>query len=333
MGMAPNSPKLSSLTNDRRLPRQLDRRPLLEDTSLDTREHSQDNGASVLTATRQLIRVGHSPDPDDAFMFHALANAKIDTDGYEFRHELVDIETLNRRAMTGELELTAISLHAYAYLHDRYALCTCGASMGDGYGPMVVARQSVSLDDLAGKSIAVPGTLTTAFLALRLCLGRPFQYHVVPFDQILDAVEAGNYQGQPVDAGLIIHEGQLTYGDRGLKLVVDTGVWWLKETGLPLPLGANGIRKDLGPAAMRQINELLMKSIRYGLEHRTEALDYAGRYGRDLDRERADKFVGMYVNDWTLDFGPRGREAVQQLLARGHQAGVIPQAVTAEFVE
>ncbi|MGH7194543.1 MAG: menaquinone biosynthesis family protein [Candidatus Saccharimonadales bacterium] len=280
---------------------------------------------------KQLIRVGHSPDPDDAFMFHALANGKIDTGDYEFRHELVDIETLNQRAFAGELELTALSLHAYAYLTDRYVLCPCGASMGDQYGPMVVAREKLSLDDLRGKTIAAPGKLTTAFLALRLCLGAEFPYVLVPFDQILDAVQAGDYQGQRVDAGLIIHEGQLTYGERALHLVVDTGRWWHGQTGLPLPLGANGVRKDLGSQVMRDVTRLLKESIRYGLEHRAEALDYALAYGRDLDRGQADTFVGMYVNDWTLDFGPRGREAVAQLLARGHQAGVIPKAVTPEY--
>ncbi|MBX7166525.1 MAG: ABC transporter substrate-binding protein [Pirellulales bacterium] len=286
-----------------------------------------------MTATKQLIRVGHSPDPDDAFMFHALANDKLDTGDYEFRHELVDIETLNRRAFAAELELTALSLHGYAYLTDKYAICACGASMGDGYGPMVVARQPMSIADLQGKTIAVPGTLTTAYLALRLCLGYDFPHVVVPFDQILDAVEAGEYAGQAVDAGLIIHEGQLTYGDRNLALVVDTGKWWLETTGLPLPLGANGIRKDLGPAAMKEITRLLRESIRYGLEHRKEALDYAQVYGRDLDRQKADEFVGMYVNDWTLDFGPRGREAVALLLRRGYEAGVIPHLAVPEFID
>ena len=286
-----------------------------------------------MSTTKHLIRVGHSPDPDDAFMFHALANGKIDTGEFEFTHELVDIETLNRRAFTGELELTAVSLHGYSYLTDLYALCPCGASMGDRYGPMVVAREAMTLDELRGKTIAVPGTLTTAYLALRLCLGIDFKYVVVPFDQILDAVEAGTFGGQPIEAGLIIHEGQLTYGERGLALVVDTGEWWFQKTGLPLPLGANAIRKDLGPEAMHEVNRLLKASIRYGLEHRQEALDYALQYGRDLDRGQADKFVGMYVNDWTLDFGERGREAVRQLLAHGYQAGVIPKLVEPEFID
>jgi 1,4-dihydroxy-6-naphthoate synthase len=282
---------------------------------------------------RHLIRVGHSPDPDDAFMFYALAREKIATGAYRFEHELVDIETLNRRAFGGELELTAVSLHAYAYLTGRYVLCTCGASMGDGYGPMLVARQKYTLEALAGKTIAVPGTLTTAYLALRMCLGSEFRHVVVPFDQILDAVAAGEYQGQPVDAGLIIHEGQLTYAEHRLELVVDTGRWWLDATGLPLPLGANAIRKDLGPDAIREVNRLLRKSIQYGLDHREEALGYALGFGRGLDPKQADRFVGMYVNQWTLDFGPRGRQAVAELLARGHAAGVIPRLVRPEFVE
>ncbi len=286
-----------------------------------------------MAATKQLIRVGHSPDPDDAFMFHALANDKFDTGDFDFQHELVDIETLNRRAFEGELELTAVSVHGYAYVADRYALCACGASMGDGYGPMVVARSPMSLDELRDKTIAVPGTLTTAYLALRLCLECDFNYVLVPFDQILDAVEAGEYAGKRVDAGLIIHEGQLTYGDRQLSLIVDTGKWWLETTGLPLPLGANAIRKDLGPEAMREVTRMLRESIRYGLAHRQEALDYAQQYGRDLDRSRADDFVGMYVNDWTLDFGPRGREAVALVLRRGHEAGVIPRLIEPEFID
>jgi len=280
-----------------------------------------------------LIRVGHSPDPDDAFMFHALTNDKVSTGPYEFRHELVDIETLNRRAFAGELELTALSLHAYAHLHQLYLLCPCGASMGDQYGPMVVAKTTHTREQLRGKTIAVPGTLTTAYLGLRLWLGRDFQEIVVPFDQIIAAVLAGEFQGTPLDAGLIIHEGQLTYADQGLKLCVDLGQWWYADTGLPLPLGANGIRRDLGPQAIADVTRLLKQSIEYGLKHRGEALDYAIKWGRDLDRARADKFVGMYVNDWTLDFGPRGREAVRVLLERGHAAGVIPTLVVPEFVE
>jgi 1,4-dihydroxy-6-naphthoate synthase len=205
--------------------------------------------------------------------------------------------------------------------------------MGDRYGPMVVARQSMSPDELRAATIAVPGRLTTAYLALRLYLQTDFAHVLVPFDEILDAVEAGSFRGRRIDAGLIIHEGQLTYGDRDLKLLVDTGKWWHEETGLPLPLGANGVRKDLGSAVTRDVTRLLKESIQYGLAHREEALDYALRYGRDLDRQKADQFVGMYVNDWTLDFGPRGRQAVRELLARGHAAGVIPKAVEPEFIE
>jgi 1,4-dihydroxy-6-naphthoate synthase len=283
---------------------------------------------------KTLIRVGHSPDPDDAFMFYALAKDLIDTGPYQFTHELVDIETLNRRAFQAELELTALSLHAYAYLADKYLLCTCGASMGDNYGPMVVAREARSIESLRGCTIAVPGTLTTAFLALSLCLGKDtFRHVVVPFDEILNVAQAGEYQGQAIDAGLIIHEGQLTFESQGLKLVVDLGKWWHEQTGgLPLPLGANGIRRDLGPEAIHEVNRLLKESIRYGLAHRQQALEYALAFGRGLDDAKADQFVGMYVNDWTLDFGPRGRKAVRELLARGHQAGIIPQLVEPEFV-
>lgn len=267
-------------------------------------------------------------------MFHALTNGKVDTGRYEFTHELVDIETLNQRARTGELELTAVSLHAYAYLTDLYALCPCGASMGDNYGPMVVAREMMGLEELKSKVIAVPGTLTTAFLSLQLCLGREISCQVVPFDEILTAVAVGNYQGNKIDAGLIIHEGQLTYGDQNLQLIVDLGKWWYEQTdGLPLPLGANAIRKDLGEAVMVEVTNLLKQSIEYGLHNRQEALDYALQWGRDLDRQRADRFVGMYVNDWTLDFGPRGRQAVAELLARGHAAGIIPEVVEPEFLE
>jgi 1,4-dihydroxy-6-naphthoate synthase len=279
------------------------------------------------------IRVGHSPDADDAFMFHALANGKIDTGRYRFVHELVDIETLNRRAFQGELELTAVSVHAYAHLTDRYLLCTCGASMGDRYGPIVVAKAKRTLDSLKTATIAVPGELTTAFLALKLCLGGDFSHVVVPFDEILDAVVAGNYEGRAIDAGLIIHEGQLTFGDQNLELIIDTGVWWFEQTGLPLPLGANAVRKDLGPEVIRDVQRLLKESIAYGLAHREEALSYALSFGRGLDSRKADKFVGMYVNDWTLDFGPVGRKAVAELLARGYQADAIPRLVEPEFAE
>lgn len=278
-------------------------------------------------ATKTVINVGHSPDPDDAFLFHALANDKIATGNYLFTHTLQDIETLNRRAFKGELELTAVSLHGYAYLTETYALCACGASMGDNYGPMVVARQAGDIKGLRGKKIAVPGTLTTAFLTLKLLLGDDFSYEVHPFDEILNIVEAGK-----VDAGLIIHEGQLTFGDKGLHLIVDMGKWWHEETGLPLPLGGNASRRDLGQPAMDEVTALLKQSIQYGLDHRAEALEHALQYGRDLNRSKADEFVGMYVNDWTLDFGERGREAVRTLLDRAYKAKVIPHPVKLEFI-
>ncbi len=278
--------------------------------------------------SKQLITVGHSPDPDDAFMFYALAHDKIDTGDYAFRHELQDIETLNRRALRGELEVTAISIHAYAQLLDKYALLPSGCSMGDKYGPMVVARRPMSIDDLKQARIAVPGTMTTAFLALRLLLPAGFTYEVLPFDEILGAVEAGTF-----DAGLIIHEGQLTFRNQGLHLVVDLGVWWQERTGLPLPLGGNVVRRDLGAETIRDVSRLLKESIRYALDHRQDALDYALKYARDMDKSLADRFVGMYVNEWTLDYGPRGREAVRRLLDEGHKAGVIPSPVAVEFVE
>ena len=286
-----------------------------------------------MAATKQLIRVGHSPDPDDAFMFYALAKDRIETGDLEFTHELVDIETLNRRAFQAALELTAVSIHAYAYLHDKYVLCSCGASMGDGYGPMVVAREAVSLGQLRELTIAVPGKLTSAYLALRLCLGVDFACVEVPFDRIIPVTAAGEFDGQTIDAGLIIHEGQLTYREQNLQLVVDLGKWWKDRTGLPLPLGANAVRKDLGDETAREIERLLKKSIEYGLAHRQEALQYAMQYGRDLDGRQADEFVGMYVNDWTLDFGPRGRQAVAEFLAQGHTAGVLPELIVPEFVE
>jgi 1,4-dihydroxy-6-naphthoate synthase len=287
----------------------------------------------MTTATApQLIRVGHSPDPDDAFMFHALANGKIPTGNLRFVHELQDIETLNRRAMRGELEVSAVSIHAYSFLLDRYALLPSGCSMGDRYGPMVVARRPMGVGDLPGVKIAVPGTLTTAFLTLKLLFDSigakdRLSFEVIPFDEIIPAVAAGKY-----DAGLIIHEGQLTFQNQGLHLVVDLGVWWQDRTGLPLPLGGNVVRRDLGEATMREISRLLKESIRYGLAHRREALDYALRYARDMDVGLADKFVGMYVNDWTLDYGERGRAAVRRLLDEGHKAGVIPSPVAVGFV-
>ncbi len=276
---------------------------------------------------KTLIRVGHSPDPDDAFMFYALAKDKIETGPYRFTHELQDIQTLNERALDGELELTAVSLHGYAYMTDRYALCACGCSMGDDYGPMIVARQPGSLSDFRGKTIAIPGELTTAYLALKLALGNDFTAVVYPFDEILAVTREGK-----VDAGLIIHEGQLTYQNDGLHLIVDLGKWWMKDTGLPLPLGGNAIRRDLGQKVMSDVTSLLKQSIQYALDHRAEALAYALQFGRDLDRSQADKFVGMYVNDWTLDFGERGRKAVSLLLERAYQAKIIPHPVKLEFI-
>jgi 1,4-dihydroxy-6-naphthoate synthase len=278
--------------------------------------------------SKRFITVGHSPDPDDAFMFYALAHDKLDTGDLQFRHVLQDIETLNRRALKGELEVTAISIHAYASLLDKYALLPSGCSMGDRYGPMVVARQPLTLSQLKSARIAVPGTLTTAFLTLRLLLPDGFTYEVLPFDQILNAVAEGRF-----DAGLIIHEGQLTFQNQGLHLVVDLGVWWQEKTGLPLPLGGNVVRRDLGLPTMRTISHLLKESIRYSLEHRDAALEYALQYARDMDKTLADRFVGMYVNEWTLDYGERGREAVRRLLQEGHRAGVIPNPINVEFVE
>ena len=277
--------------------------------------------------TIRTLSVGHSPDPDDAFMFYALAHNKIPTGNLAFAHELQDIETLNRRCLKQELDISAISLHAFAYLSDKYALLSSGCSMGDRYGPMVVAKKAYTIEELKNLRIAVPGTLTTAFLSLSLLLGSKFKYEIVPFDEILNAVEQGK-----VDAGLIIHEGQLTFQNQGLKLVVDLGVWWYEKTGLPLPLGGNVVRKDLGADIISEASRLIRESIHYGLDHRKEALAYALQYGRDLDTGLADKFVGMYVNDWTVDYGEKGRKAVQLLLNEGHKAGVIPHPVSVEFV-
>jgi 1,4-dihydroxy-6-naphthoate synthase len=276
------------------------------------------------------LRLGHSPDPDDAFMFYALARGKFDTGPYRFEHVLQDIQTLNRRAIEGELEITAISIHAYPYVANHYALTSCGSSMGDKYGPMVIAREPLSLEQLRGKTIAIPGELTTAFLALQLCLGKAgeaFKHHIVHFDQIPRHVKDGK-----ADAGLIIHEGQLTYQQLGLNLVVDLGAWWHKQTGLPLPLGGNCIRKDLGPSVMQEVTDILKRSIQYSLDHRSEAVEYALQFGRDLNRELADQFVGMYVNQWTLDYGPRGREAISRLLKAGADAGLVPDAGKIEYI-
>jgi len=272
------------------------------------------------------IRVAHSPDSDDAFMFYALAEGKIDTDGITYVHELQDIESLNQRALRGELEVTAVSIHAYAYLADRYALLPHGASMGDRYGPRLVAREPMTRAEVRRKRIAIPGRLTTAYLALKL-FEPDFVAVPTPFDQIEHAVLEAK-----VDLGLLIHEGQLTYAERGLHLVADMGEWWYQTTGLPLPLGGNVVRKDLGDELVGTISRHLRASIAYGLEHRANALDHAMRYARGLERGKADRFVGMYVNDWTLDYGARGREAVRRLLERGVEEGVIPRAVEVEFV-
>ncbi len=274
-----------------------------------------------------MIRVGHSPDSDDAFMFYALTHGKLDTDGLRFVHQLEDIETLNKRALKGELEVSAVSIHAFAYLAEHYALLASGSSMGDRYGPTLVTRKPATLDDVRGQTVAVPGLLTTAYLTLQLCLGRDVPIVVMPFDQILPAVVEGR-----VDAGLLIHEGQLYYQDRGLHKVVDLGEWWFQETGLPLPLGGNVVRKDLGADIVSRIARLLKASIRYALEHRQEALEYALRYARGLDPKVADRFVGMYVNEWTVDYGPRGREAVQTLFDRAAQAGLVPGPVPVQFL-
>jgi 1,4-dihydroxy-6-naphthoate synthase len=263
-------------------------------------------------------------------MFYGLARGKLDAGRYKFEHILQDIQTLNQRAMQAELEITAISIHAYPYVADRYALTSCGASMGDKYGPMVITRSPQKIPELRGKKIAVPGELTTAFLALQLCLGKAgeaFDYEVVMFDEIPRFVKDGK-----ADAGLIIHEGQLTYRQLGLHCVVDLGKWWFEQTGLPLPLGGNCIRKDLGPRVCQEVTDILRRSIQYSLDHRAEAVDYALQFGRDLDKKLADQFVGMYVNHWTLDYGPRGREAITTLLRRGADAGLVPEIEKIEFV-
>jgi 1,4-dihydroxy-6-naphthoate synthase len=272
------------------------------------------------------ITLGHSPDPDDAFMFYALAADKIETDNLTFNHIIEDIETLNRRAMNEELDVTAISIHAYAYVLDRYALLASGASMGDGYGPLVIAREKLTPDDLRRVTIAIPGAMTTAYLALRLRLG-DVKTVVIPFDQIMDAVERGE-----ADAGLLIHEGQLTYAGRGFEKIIDLGEWWKSETGLPLPLGGNAIKKSLGPEMIEKVSRLLRESIEFGLEHRPEAVRHSMKYGRGMEVDLTDKFVGMYVNDYTIDYGERGREAVRLLLSRAHEAGIIPRPVLLEFV-
>jgi len=277
--------------------------------------------ASASASGVREIAVAHSPDSDDAFMFYGLATHKVRTPGLRFTHTLCDIETLNQKAREGVYDVTAISFHAYPYIQDKYALMACGGSVGEGYGPMVVSPRPFTPDEIKGRKIAVPGTLTTAYLALQL-FSPGIETEVVPFDQIIPQVLEGKYE-----AGLIIHEGQLTYDKSGLHRVVDLGKWWQKVTGLPLPLGGNAIRRTLGPELMSTVTTALRESIQYGLEHREEALSYAMQFARDLDTASADKFVGMYVNERTLDYGPDGREAVRRLLDMGHKAGIIgPEA-------
>jgi 1,4-dihydroxy-6-naphthoate synthase len=278
-------------------------------------------------ATKRLL-LGHSPDPDDAFMFYALARGLIPTGSWSFEHILEDIQSLNERALRKELHITAISIHAYPYLKDDYALLNCGASMGDGYGPMVVARQPLAVDELVGKEILIPGEMTTAFLTLNLLLGKGrFQHRVMMFDEIIPAVAAGD-----AEAGLIIHEGQLTYANSNLHKVVDLGEWWQGRTELPLPLGGNAIRRDLGESNLREIAAILHHSIEFALAHRSEAVAYSTQYARDMGEELADKFVGMYVNKWTLDYGEVGRSAVRELLRRGHEADLIPACDEVDFI-
>lgn len=278
------------------------------------------------------LTLGHSPDPDDAFMFYALARHKIPNRGYEFEHILQDIQTLNERATRGELDITAISIHAYAYVSEQYALLPSGASMGDGYGPMLVAPKKYSKDQIRSLKIAVPGAMTSAFLALQLWLGTPakdLNYIIVPFDQIFQTINAGQ-----ADVGLIIHEGQLTFQNQGLVLCEDLGIWWGKENqGLPLPLGGNVIHKRFLPDERKSISDLLTESIRYSLDHRQEAVDYALNFARDMGRDLADRFVGMYVNHWTLDYGEPGRESIRRFLDLAHQRGLLPHKQDLEFVD
>lgn len=272
------------------------------------------------------INIAHSPDSDDAFMFYGLATNKVRVPGLRFTHTLCDIETLNRKAQEGVYDVTAISFHAFPYIQDHYALLPSGGSVGDGYGPMIVATRAFTQSEVKKKKIAVPGKLTTAYLALKL-FAPGVEVEVVPFDQIIPQVLEGKYE-----AGLIIHEGQLTYSKAGLHRVVDLGKWWLKMTGLPLPLGGNAIRRALGPQLMLSVSNALRDSIQYALDHREEALAYAMQFARDLDPQLADKFVGMYVNERTLDYGSDGREAVRRLLDMGHKAGIIPQVAKVEFI-
>jgi len=263
-------------------------------------------------------------------MFYGLAKDKFPTGRYRFEHVLQDIQTLNQRAMKGELEITAISIHAYPYVADRYALTSCGSSMGDDYGPMVIARERMKLEQLKGKRIAIPGKLTTAFLAMQLCMGKAgqdYEVEVVHFDEIPAYVRDGK-----ADAGLLIHEGQLTFQTMGLHLLIDLGMWWHERTSLPLPLGGNCIRKDLGRETMQEVTDILKQSIQYSLDHRPEAVQYALQFGRDLDRDLADKFVGMYVNHWTIDYGEKGREAITRVLREGAKMGIVPDCGEVEYI-
>jgi 1,4-dihydroxy-6-naphthoate synthase len=272
------------------------------------------------------MSLAHSPDSDDAFMFYGLASGHVPTGDLEITHVLKDIQTLNEEARVGVHEVTAISFHAYPHVAERYALMPCGGSIGDGYGPLLVAREPLAPSEIAGRVVAVPGTLTTAYLALRL-FAPGAETRVVPFDRILEEVSEGR-----ADVGLIIHEGQLTFGGHGLHKVADLGAWWKEETGLPLPLGGNAVRRDLGDDMMRRLTRIVRDTVRYSLDHRADALAYAMSFARGMDPRIADRFVGMWVNEMTLDCGERGRRAVQELLDRGHAAGVIPMAVRADFV-
>ena len=305
----------------------------------------------MIRGNTDIFTLGHSPDPDDAFMFYAMAENKIDLRGYRFEHRLEDIQTLNERALRGELHISAISIHAYAQVASKYALLPCGASMGDGYGPILIKKrptsnsdksragaqrptsnkdsmnESVAREFLADKKIAVPGKMTSAFLALQLFLGE-FDYVVVPFDQIFDSVRSGR-----ADLGLIIHEGQLTYGKSGFEKVVDLGQWWKEQTGLPLPLGGNVVRKDIPPAVRRELSEIIRESIDYGLAHRDEAVRHSLPYARDMDAKLAAKFIGMYVNEFTRDYGEVGRDAIRKFLTEAHDKGYIDAPIEVEFVE
>jgi 1,4-dihydroxy-6-naphthoate synthase len=281
--------------------------------------------SSTASAKTRTISVAHSPDSDDAFMFYGLATNKVRVSGLKFTHTLSDIETLNRKAMDGVYDVTAISFHAYPYIQDKYMLMTCGGSVGDAYGPMVISSRPMKPAEVAKTRIAVPGTMTTAYLALKLFAPK-VQTEVTPFDQIIPQVLAGKYE-----AGLIIHEGQLTYSKSGLHKILDLGKWWNEQTGLPLPLGGNAIRRELGPELIASISAALKRSIQYALDHRDEALEYAMQFARDLDPQLADKFVGMYVNERTLDYGKDGRQGIARLLDMGFKAGLIPHKPKVEF--